>query len=58
MESVANLLDDSTEPDVVSGEKLWLNGGWPKGVAPSGVIRGAFLSGTLFLTFFSLFSPV
>lgn len=44
-EVAASSLDDSSEEDVRFGEKLWLVGGWPKGVAPSGVIRGAFLSG-------------
>lgn len=50
-EVAASSLDDSSEEDVRFGEKLWLVGGWPKGVAPSGVIRGAFLSGKYRLNF-------
>lgn len=43
--ATADSLDDSTEEDVRIGEKLFNEGPWPKGVAPSGVIRAAFVAG-------------
>lgn len=43
--AVAPSLDDSTSVDVKRGEKLWTEGPWPKGLAPAGVIRAAYISG-------------
>ncbi|KAK4691433.1 transcription factor 25, partial [Phenoliferia sp. Uapishka_3] len=50
--SVAPSLDDSSLEDVRTGEKLWGEGPWPKGFAPSGVIRAAYLAGSLSLAIF------
>lgn len=44
--ATASSLDDSSLEDVRVGEKLWREGPWEKGFAPSGIIRAAYISGT------------
>jgi hypothetical protein len=42
--ATADSLDDSSLPDVVIGERLFLQGPWETGYAPAGIIRAAFIS--------------
>lgn len=44
VESTAASLDDSSLPAVVFGEHLFIEGSWPRGLAPSGVIRAVFIA--------------
>lgn len=43
----APLLDDKSNKDCKLGEKLYVEGPFPAGHAPAGVIRAAFISGAL-----------
>ena len=49
-------LDDSSIEDVKVGQELFEKGPWDEGVAPAGVIRAAFISGSSLSSCFTLTS--